>query len=43
MANAWGYFHNKREEMNDLGIEVDINRDFPFNRQDNQCYSGLGT
>jgi cyclophilin family peptidyl-prolyl cis-trans isomerase len=32
-ANAWGYYHDKREEL-----EVDPNRDFPYNVEDpKQC------
>lgn len=42
MTNAQGYFYNTRHETNDLRSKIDINRDFPFNREkDNKCFSSL--
>ena len=38
MTNAQGYYHNRREERTDTGLFVDINRDFPYNRIDNNCF-----
>lgn len=42
MTNAQGYFYNTRHETNDLRSKIDINRDFPFNRdKDTKCFSSL--
>ena len=32
--NAQGYHYNKRTETTDTGEEIDINRDFPYNRDE---------
>mmetsp|Transcript_32855 Transcript_32855/g.29150 ORF Transcript_32855/g.29150 Transcript_32855/m.29150 type:complete len:293 (-) Transcript_32855:735-1613(-) len=43
-VNAQGYFTNTREELTDAGVYMDINRDFPYNREngDNTCLSTIG-
>ena len=33
-VNAYGYANNVREELADDGSFYDINRDFPYNRED---------
>ena len=38
MTNAQGYYHNRREEQTDTNMFVDINRDFPYNRLDSNCF-----
>lgn len=43
-VNAQGYFRNRRKEESDTGMLVDINRDFPYNREkdDYSCYRSVG-
>ena len=42
--NAQGYHYNKRTESTDLGDNIDINRDFPYNREsgDFKWFSSVG-
>ncbi|CAI2364104.1 unnamed protein product [Moneuplotes crassus] len=43
-VNPQGYYANRREELTDIGQYYDINRDFPYNRQDGdtRCLSTVG-
>lgn len=36
MPNGWGYYHNKREEIN-----IDPNRDFAFNTSPDRCMESI--
>ena len=42
-TNAWGYANDRREEYTDNGHYIDINRDFPYNRRDESCFSTISS
>ena len=41
MTNAQGYYHNTRHELTDKNNKIDINRDFPYNRNNDRCFESV--
>lgn len=41
MSNPSGYFYKIREEVQDR-IQIDLNRDFPYDAKENECFKTAG-
>lgn len=42
MANPSGYYRNRREEYDETGFSIDMNRDFPYNNEPSKCFKTAG-
>ena len=43
VTNAQGYHYDRRTEKVNGSMYVDINRDFPYNRNDKECFSSVAS